>query len=123
MLLIVHTTCKATLRQTWHLEVDDRVGEQLLLTQDRVMLGGLPYPEQMAVGDALSDNVLSLLDKSGYHVGDEAQAEWDRELNGIEVAGPPCTCRGYDPADPCGHGDVSEGCPRHDPHYTFDEED
>src|SRR5207237_446636 len=27
----------------------------------------------------------------------------------------PCTCRGYDPADPCGHGDTSEGCPRHDP--------
>lgn len=26
----------------------------------------------------------------------------------------PCTCRGYDAADPCGHGDTSEGCPRHD---------
>lgn len=28
---------------------------------------------------------------------------------------PPCFCRGYDPADPCMHGDTSEGCPRHDP--------
>lgn len=26
-----------------------------------------------------------------------------------------CACRGYDPADPCGHGDTSEGCPVHDP--------
>lgn len=35
----------------------------------------------------------------------------------------PCTCRGYDPADPCGHGDTSEGCPRHDPNYYDDSED
>jgi len=27
----------------------------------------------------------------------------------------PCTCRGYNPADPCGHGDTAEGCPKHDP--------
>lgn len=26
----------------------------------------------------------------------------------------PCYCRGYDPADPCTHGDTSAACPRHD---------
>lgn len=31
-----------------------------------------------------------------------------------------CTCQGYDPADPCGHGDTSEGCPTHDPNYDGD---
>jgi hypothetical protein len=33
-----------------------------------------------------------------------------------------CTCRGYDPVDPCGHGDTSEGCPRHDSNWEPDEE-
>lgn len=28
-----------------------------------------------------------------------------------------CECRGPDPADPCGHGETSEGCPVHDPNY------
>lgn len=52
---------------------------------------------------------------------------------------PPCTCDPryarthlgeYPPEDPCGHGDVSEGCPRHDPDYEdwrddqrYDDED
>jgi len=31
-----------------------------------------------------------------------------------------CTCRGYDPADPCGHGDVADGCPACAPE-TIDE--
>lgn len=26
----------------------------------------------------------------------------------------PCYCRPADPADPCGHSDSSQGCPRHD---------
>lgn len=33
----------------------------------------------------------------------------------------PCTCRGYDPADPAMHGDTSEGCPRHDQSITGDD--
>lgn len=32
----------------------------------------------------------------------------------------PCTCTGYDPADPCRHGDTSAGCPRHDPQAGAD---
>ncbi len=33
----------------------------------------------------------------------------------LNVSATTCTCRGYDPADPCGHGDVADGCPAHDP--------
>lgn len=35
-----------------------------------------------------------------------------------------CTCTGYDPADPCMHGDTSKDCPKHDPNYEpWDAED
>ena len=34
-----------------------------------------------------------------------------------------CICRGYDPADPCMHGDTSQGCPKHDPLYVADDID
>lgn len=36
----------------------------------------------------------------------------------LNVSATTCTCRGYDPADPCGHGDVADGCPAHDPLST-----
>lgn len=34
---------------------------------------------------------------------------------GADVQPFPCECLGSRPEDPCGHGDTSEGCPRHDP--------
>lgn len=33
----------------------------------------------------------------------------------------PCTCRGPIPEDPCGHGETSQGCPRHDTSPTGDD--
>lgn len=43
----------------------------------------------------------------------------------IPTPGPRCNCaeRFNNPADPCGHGDTSEGCPVHDPNYYDDSED
>jgi hypothetical protein len=33
----------------------------------------------------------------------------------MKMMGLSCKCSKPDPADPCGHSDTSEGCPRHDP--------
>lgn len=52
----------------------------------------------------------------GHALDPAEEAVVEAGLSALREIGiiPPCTCRGYDPADPCGHGDTSQGCPAHD---------
>jgi hypothetical protein len=53
--------------------------------------------------DAHAERAIELCRIRGFEIVDERRE---------------CLCRGYDPADPCLHGNTSQGCPVHDPNYA-----